>query len=196
MRYRLEAQTHPHEESKTKMLIELKEHSKVYYLHRNDVRYKKVLRGCKKYYLDKLEDLAYFNKKEKNNRVKMNYIQEATIELTKTLGLYFKNPNYAIYLTSFLFCKEIHEAIDNEYLTGLFTRCYNNHMKNKVKVITQTIVKFSTTKLKDFLGIKEMAYLLDYYLENGAQEFFSDEFYTDICIELKKRTDEILFNSS
>ena len=167
----------------------IKEHSKVYYLHRNDVRYKKVLRGCKKYYLDQFEALPHFNKKEKDSREKLNQIQTVCIEVTTSMGLYYMNQNYAIYLAAFLFPREMGEGIKKGLLNGLFTRCYNPQMKKIVDVISETIVKFSTNKLKDFLNIREIAQILDYYLVNGAQEFYNDTFYSDIWVELKKKTD-------
>mmetsp|Transcript_25681 Transcript_25681/g.29530 ORF Transcript_25681/g.29530 Transcript_25681/m.29530 type:complete len:214 (-) Transcript_25681:43-684(-) len=162
------------------MMTEIKEHSKVYYLHRNDVRYKKILRGCKKYYLDKFEEETKFNRKEKDSREKMNQIQTSCIEFSSSLGFYSKNPNYAIYLASFLFPREMNESLTKGYLDGIFTRCLTGQMRKKVNTISETIVKFSTNRLKDFLKIKEMAYLVNYYLSNGATEFFNDDFYSDI----------------
>lgn len=174
-------------DTKQTMVDTLKQYSRMYYLHRNDVRHKKVLRGCKKYYLDMLDTVSYFNKRERNTKGKVASIQDSVMKLSKSLGVYYQNPNYCIYLAVFLFPREMLDAIEKEYFTGLFTRCYNNQIRKKVTTISQCIVKFSSNILKELLSIKEIATLLNYYLENGAQEFYNDEFYVDICNDLKRR---------
>jgi len=144
--------------------------------------------------MDAFENQTMFNKKEKDSIERINQIQASAIDFATHIGLYYQNPNYAIYLATFLFPREMLDALNchESLLQGLFSRWYNKQMFRKITTIAHVIVRFSSAKLKEFLSIKEMNYLLYNYLDKGAEAFISDEFFSDIWVELKKHTESRL----
>ena len=62
-------------DTKYDMMSNIKDYSKVYYLHRNDVRYKKILRGAKKYFMDALQKQTNFSNKDRNASDRLARIQ-------------------------------------------------------------------------------------------------------------------------
>ena len=175
------------------MMSNIKDYSKVYYLHRNDVRYKKILRGAKKYFMDALQKQTNFSNKDRNASDRLARIQNHITQYWLKRGLNLVNPNFAIFLTAFLFPREIQMGLKssnrNSLLQGIFRECFNPSVKSKIEIIVQTIVKFSTSRLKQLLNIEEMNFFLREFLENGADMFMKDSFYSDICIELKNKVE-------
>jgi len=94
----------------------------VYYLHRNDVRYKKILRGCRKYFIDKLSSYCNFNRKEKRTRVKFNNILSSCSQMSQTMGLGNLSIEFTIYLSAFLFPREVLDGIEDMHMADILFR--------------------------------------------------------------------------
>jgi len=112
--------------------------------------------------------------------------------MSQTMGLGNLSIEFTIYLSAFLFPREVLDGIEDMHMADILFRWFTSDIREKVKIISQSIVRFSINKLEKLLDNLDIVNLLDYYLKNGAVDFFTDEFYSDIWYQLKVKVENTL----